>query len=66
MVSPAWVSLHEEEMEDKRNNEAQKPHTRRNPKRHISLVSLLLWCNMVAINASFGLWACDCGQVVSE
>jgi len=29
-------------MENKRNSEAQRPHTRRNPKRHTSLVSLLL------------------------
>jgi len=36
-------------MEDKRNNEAQRPHTRRNPKRHISLVSLLLWRKIAAV-----------------
>ena len=36
-------------MEDKRNNEAQRPHTHRNPKRHISLVSLLLSCKIVAV-----------------
>jgi len=36
-------------MEDKRNNEAQRPHTRRNPKRYISLVSLLLWHKIAAV-----------------
>ena len=36
-------------MENKRNDEVQRPHTRRNPKRHISLVSFLLYCKMVAI-----------------
>jgi len=42
-------------MEDKRNDKAQRPQTRRNPKRHISLVSLLLWCKMVAIRCF--VWA---------
>jgi len=37
-------------MEDKRNNEAQRPLTRRKPKRHIPLVSLLLWRKMVAVH----------------
>jgi len=36
-------------MEDERNNEAQRPHAHQNPKRHISLVSLLLWCKTVAV-----------------
>jgi len=36
-------------MEDKRNNEVQRPGTRRNPKRHISLVSLLLWYKIAAV-----------------
>ena len=38
-------------MEDERNNKAQRPHidTRQNSKRHISLVSLLLWHKMVAV-----------------
>jgi len=36
-------------MEDKSNNEAQRPHTRWNPKRHISLVSLLLCCKITAV-----------------
>jgi len=46
------VSLHERRalMEDKRNNEAQRPHTGQNFKRHISLVSLLLWRKMVAVH----------------
>jgi len=48
------VSLHEEEeeptMEDKRNNEAQRPLTRRNPKRYIPLVGLLLWRKLVAVH----------------
>jgi len=46
------VSLHEEEenlMEDKETNEVQRPLTRQNPKRHIPLVSLLLWRKMVAV-----------------
>ena len=53
------VLLHDEEeslMEDKRNNEAQGAHTCRNPKRHISLVRLLL-CEMVA--AYYFVWALD-------
>ena len=41
-------------MEDKRNNEAQRPLTR-NTKRHILLVSLLLWRKMVAIRCF--IWA---------
>ena len=36
-------------MKDKRNNEAQKPYTCQNPKRHISLASLLLWRKIVAV-----------------
>ena len=47
------LSLHEEEeeelMEDKRNNKAQMPHTPWNPKRHISLVNLLLCHKIVAV-----------------
>jgi len=35
-------------MEDKRNNETQKPHTHQNPKRHISLVRLLC-CKIAAV-----------------
>ena len=42
-------------MEDKRNNEVQRPLTRRNPKRHIPLVSLLLWYKIVV--ARFFVWA---------
>jgi len=42
-------------MEDKRNNEVQSLHTRRNSKRHISLVNLLLWHKMVAIR--YLIWA---------
>jgi len=59
------VSLHKEEglMEDERNNEAQRPHTRQNPKRYISLVSLSLWHKVVAICCF--VWALG-GQVVSE
>ena len=36
-------------MEDKSNNEEQSPHTRRNPKRQISLVGLFLYCKIVAV-----------------
>ena len=36
-------------MEDKRNNEAQGPHTCQNPKWYISLVSLLLWRKIAAV-----------------
>jgi len=36
-------------MEDKRNNKAQRPHTHQNPKRHISLMSLLLCHKIVAV-----------------
>jgi len=44
------ILLHEEEpKEDKRNNKVQRPHTRQNPKRHISLVSLLLCHKIVAV-----------------
>ena len=49
-------------MEDKRNNEAQRPHTRRNPKRHISLVSLL-WHKIVAVRCF--VWN-KCGQAVRQ
>ena len=47
------VSLTEEErrsvIEDKRKSKAQKADTRRNPKRHMSPVSLILWQKMVAV-----------------
>jgi len=46
-------------MEDKRNNVGQRPLTRRNPKRRIPLVSLLLWRKMVAVHPFIwvlGLW----------
>ena len=36
-------------IEDKRKDEAHMAHTRRNPKRHIPLVSLLLWRKMVTV-----------------
>ena len=50
-------------LEDKRNNEAQRSHTPQNLKRHISLVSLLLWHKMVAVRCF--IW--DLGlQVVRE
>ena len=52
-------------MEDKRNKEAQRPHTCQNPKRHISLVSLLLWHKMVAVCFVWAL-GLDSGQVVIE
>ena len=47
------VLLDEEEdnslIEDKRKDKAQRAHTRRNPKRHISLVSFLLLCKMALL-----------------
>jgi len=49
-------------MEDKRNNEAQRPLARWNPKRHIPLVSLSLWREMVAVHPF--VWAL--ATVVSE
>ena len=36
-------------IEDKRKDKAQRAHTHRNPKKHIPLVSLLLWRKMVAV-----------------
>ena len=36
-------------IKDKRKDKAQKAYTHQNPKRHILLVSLLLWCKMVAV-----------------
>ena len=46
------VSLDEEEdkQPDKRKDKAQRAHTRRNPKRHIPLVSLLLLRKVVAVH----------------
>jgi len=35
--------------EDKRNNEAQRPHTHWNPNWHILLASLLLWRKIAAV-----------------
>ena len=35
--------------EDKRKDKVQRAHTGWNPKRHIELVSLLLWHKMVAV-----------------
>jgi len=51
------VSLHEEEEEPNGNNEVQRPLTRWNLKRHIPLVSLLLWRKMVALHPF--VWALD-------
>ena len=54
--------------EDKSKNKVQRVHTCRDPRRHILLVSLLLWCKMVAVckwwpcAASFGLQPANCGQ----
>ena len=56
-------------MKDKRNNEVQRPHTRRNHKRHISLVSLFLWRKMVAIHCfvwALGLQLWSASEWVSE
>ena len=41
-------------MKDKRNNKAQRPHTRQNPKKHMSLVSLLL-CHKISAVQCF-IW----------
>ena len=59
------VSLYEEDkqlIEDERRDKAQRTYTRRNPKRLIPLVSLLLWRKMVAMRCfvwpvSLRLWA---------
>ena len=48
------ILLREDE-ENKSNNKAQRTHTRQNLKRHIPLVSLLLWHKMVAIR--YSVWA---------
>ena len=37
-------------IEDKRKDKAQRAHTRQDPKRHIPLVSLLLWRKMVGVH----------------
>ena len=37
-------------IEDKRKHKAQRAHTRQNFKKHIPLVSLLLWRKMVAVH----------------
>jgi len=56
-------------IEDERKDEVQKPHTYHNPKRHIPLVSLLLWHKFVAkqcflLSLSLRLWSVsgDCSQ----
>ena len=41
--------MEKEEDQDKMKDKAQRARTRRNPKRHIPLVSLLLWRKMVAV-----------------
>ena len=38
------------QIEDERRDKAQRTYTGRNPKRHIPLVSLLLWRKMVAVH----------------
>jgi len=58
-------------MEDKSNNKEQSPHmyTRRNLKRHISLVSLLLCCKIAAVWCfvfSLGLWMWAGSEAGSE
>ena len=37
-------------IEDKRKDKVQRAHTHWNPKRHVPLVSLLLWRKMVAVH----------------
>ena len=54
------VSLDEEDkqpdlIEDKRKDKAHRAHTRRNPKRRIPPVSLLLWRKMVTVHCF--VWA---------
>ena len=55
------ASLGEEEdsslIEDKRKDKAQRAHTRRSSKRHIPLMSLLLWRKMVAVHCF--VWLLD-------
>ena len=48
---------------DKRKDKAQRVHTCWNSKRHIPLVSLLLWRKMGTVHCFIGLQPCDCGQV---
>ena len=55
-------------IEDKRKDKEQTAHTRRNPKRHIPLVSLLLWHKMVAVHCfvwPLGLRLWSVSQAVS-
>ena len=46
----AWRRKKISLIEDKRKDETWRAHTRWNPKRHIPLVSLLLWLKMVAVH----------------
>ena len=50
-----WMKKTSSLIEDKRKDKAQRANTRRNPKRHIPLVSLLLWRKMVAVRCF--VWA---------
>ena len=45
-----WMKKTSSLIEDKRKDKAQRAHTRRNPKRHIPMVSLLLLRKMVAMH----------------
>ena len=45
-----WIKKASSLIEDERKDKAQRTYTRRNPKRHMSLVSLLLWRRMVAVH----------------
>jgi len=54
-------------MEDKRNNKAQRPHTHQNSKRLVSLVSLLLWLKIAAVQCfiwRLGLWMLSGSEAV--
>ena len=44
-----WMKKTSSLIEDKRKDKAQRAYMHRNPKRHIPLVSLLLWSKMVAV-----------------
>ena len=45
-----WMKKTSSQIEDKRKDKAQGAYTHWNPKRHIPLVSLLLWCKIVAMH----------------
>ena len=66
------VSLDEEDkqpIEDKRKDKAHRAYTRRNPKKHIPPVSLLLWHKMVTVRCfvwALGLRLWSVSEVVRQ